>query len=72
MLYNDGFVSVMTFLCDDLIVIGSTILYLMLYNDGFVSVMPFLYHHILYNFVASLSVCVLCLFLFTLSKYVAN
>jgi hypothetical protein len=38
----------------------------MLYNDGFVRVMLFLYHHILYNFVASLSVCVLCWFFHSL------
>jgi hypothetical protein len=31
----------------------------MLYNDGFVRVI-FFYHHILYNCVASLSVCVYC------------
>jgi hypothetical protein len=54
-----------------IIVIASTISYLMLYNDGFVRVMLFLYHHILYHSVASLSVCVMCWF-FTLSKYVAN
>jgi hypothetical protein len=54
-----------------IIVIASTITYLMLYNDGNVRVMSFLYHHILYNFVASLSDCVMC-WLFTFSKYVAK
>jgi hypothetical protein len=53
-----------------IIVIASSITYLMLCNDENVRVMPFLHHHILYNIVASLNDCVIC-WLFTFSKYVA-
>jgi uncharacterized membrane protein len=50
-----------------IIVIASSITYIMLCNDKNVRVMSFLHHHILYNIVASLNDRWLLIF----SKYVA-
>jgi hypothetical protein len=53
-----------------IIVIASSIAYLMLCNDENVRLMSFLHNHILCNIVASLNDCVMC-WLFTFSKYIA-